>query len=80
MYQIIKYCRDCGVDSGRDFGRKADAVRYARACVCPDWEYVAVINMRTKRVDVLKGAPMMVRYAPGCTEYKRGKLCAIYGR
>lgn len=26
-----------------------------------------------------KDAPMMVRYAPGCTEYKRGKLCAIYG-
>lgn len=45
MYQIIKYCRDCGAYSGREFGRKADAVRYA----------------------------------PGCTEYKRGKLCAIYG-
>ena len=80
MYQIIMYCRECGVDSGRDFERKADAARYARAFVCPDWEYVAVINTRTKRVDVLKGAPMMVRYAPGCTEYKRVKLCAIYGR
>lgn len=56
MYQIIKYCRDCGPYSGREFGRKADAVRYARACVCPDWEYVAVISTRTKRVDVLKGA------------------------
>lgn len=36
MYQIIKYCRDCGADSGREFGRKADAVRYAHACICPD--------------------------------------------
>ena len=78
MYQIIKYSRDCGTDSGREFWRKADAVRYARAYVCPDWEYVAVINTCTKRVDVLKGATMMVHYAPGCTEYKRGKLCAIY--
>jgi hypothetical protein len=43
-------------------------VRYARACICPDWEYVAVINTCTKRVDVIKGAPMMVRYATGCTE------------
>lgn len=68
MDQIIKYCRDCGADSGREFWRKADAARYACACICPDWEYVAVINTCTKRVDVIKGAPMMVRYAPGCTE------------
>ena len=53
MYQIIKYCRDCGAYSGREFGRKADAVRYARACVCPDWEYVAVFSTRIMRVDVL---------------------------
>lgn len=68
MYQIIKCSRDCGADSGREFGRKADAVRYARAFICPDWEYVAVINTCTKRVDVIKGAPIMVRYATGCTE------------
>lgn len=68
MDQIIKYCRDCGADSGREFWRKADAVRYARACICPDWEYVAVINTCTKRVDVIKGVPMMVRYATGYTE------------
>lgn len=22
MYQIIKYCRDCGADSGREFGAR----------------------------------------------------------
>ena len=55
MYQIIKCSRDCGADSGHEFWRKADAVRYARAFICPDWEYVAVINTCIKRIDVLKG-------------------------
>ena len=35
MYQIIKCSRDYGADSGREFGRKADAVRMPALASAP---------------------------------------------
>ena len=71
-YEIDMWSFGYAADTGKGFSCKADALKYARAYYCPEWEYVAILNTRTKRADVIKGNPFTKIYAPYVEVYKRG--------